>query len=177
MIKAAVFLIENFEPIEAIGVIDVLRRGGVSVTVVSLTRDKTVIGAHGITIQADELFNPKEKFDMLILPGGPGTNNYLKCYTFLDYLNDCFNKEVKIAAICAAPTILSKLNLLENKDFTCYPTLKDDVNGNYVDEDVVIDESIITSKGPNTTIAFALALLEILTDEKTKIKVSNAILK
>lgn len=177
MIKAAVYLVENFEPIEAIGVIDILRRGGVKVTVVSLTRDLTVFGAHDITIHADQLFDPKEKFDILILPGGPGTNNYLKCYSFLDYLNECCNKGVKIAAICAAPTVLNKLNLIDDKDFTCYPTYKEEFNGNYIDEDVVVDGNLITSKGPNTTISFALTILGILTDEKTKIKVSDEILK
>lgn len=177
MNKVAIFLVEGFEPIEAIGTIDILRRGGVDVSVVSLTRDNVVLGAHNIKVYADELFDSKKKYNMLILPGGPGTNNYLKCYSFLDYLNENNNKGIKIAAICAAPTVLSKLNILEDKNFTCYPTLEDEVIGKYVDEEVVVDENIITSKGPNTTLAFALRLLGILTDEKTKNKVKDAILK
>lgn len=177
MNNAAVFLVEGFEPIEAIGTIDILRRGGVDVSVVSLTHASVVTGAHNISITCDEIFDSKNKYNMLILPGGPGTVNYLKCYSFLDYLNDNNKAGTYIGAICAAPSVLGKLDILQDKKYTCYPTVKDEINGIYVDDEVVIDKKIITSKGPNTTFSFALTLLGILTDEKNKNKVSQAILK
>jgi 4-methyl-5(b-hydroxyethyl)-thiazole monophosphate biosynthesis len=174
--KTAVFLITGFEEIEAITPVDILRRGGVEVTTISLTGELTVKGSHGIEIVADTLFDPAADFDMLILPGGPGTKYYHKHKEFLKKL-ETYNTQGKIlAAICAAPTVLGSLGLLKNKKATCFPSMESELNaGELTRAPVVTDGNITTSRSAATAMAFALELLARAVDSNKAEEIARQI--
>lgn len=171
MKKAYLFLATGFEEVEALTVVDILRRGGVDCKMISVTGDYDVIGSHTITIRADQLFEEKDLTDaeMLIMPGGiPGTPN-LKSHVGLEKLIRKYAEDGKyLAAVCAAPTIYGEMGLLEGKKATCYPGMDDGLKGAVALEDAVVcDGQYITSRGMGTSIEFALALLEKFTDKET----------
>ena len=158
MKKVYVFLAEGFEEMEAVTPIDLLRRAGVDAKLVSVTGNRAVTGAHGVTYLADLLFEEiEEDADMLVLPGGlPGTTN----------LQDKAHKWV--AAICAAPMVLGALGIVRDRHATIYPGIEDKLIGAApLTDEVVVDGNVITSRAPGTAIPFAIALAELLTDEKT----------
>jgi len=170
--KAYIFLTTGFEEIEAICVIDILRRAGIEVKAIACPAFKKVIGAHDIEISTDAILDRTDfsDGDMLILPGGqPGTDN-LNLQKKLKKLIQTYHDQNKyIAAICAAPLIFGEMGLLKGKRATCYPgyeglLLGAEFAGN---ERVVVDGNIITSKGVGTAIEFSLKLVELLVGEKT----------
>lgn len=165
MRKTLIILAEGFEEIEALTVVDVMRRADVVCDICTLS-DEYVNGAHDIVVKADlaiEDVNPKE-YDAIILPGGMPGSRYLKESNSVLELIKTFNNSKKvIAAICAAPIVLEEAGILKNKVVTSYPnSLKDDGDHNYVEEIVACDDNIITSRGPATSLAFAYAILEKL---------------
>ena len=163
MKKAYVFLATGFEEVEAIGTIDVLRRGGMHVVTVSMTGAATVKGGHDIPVVADGLFEDLSyaDADILVLPGGgPMLNDY-----------EALKKEIvrhhdagkPLAAICAAPLVFGGLGLLEGKRATCYPGFEEYLKGaTVVNVPTVTDGSIITGRGPGLVFDFGLAILEHL---------------
>jgi 4-methyl-5(b-hydroxyethyl)-thiazole monophosphate biosynthesis len=164
--KVFVHLAEGFEEIEALTVVDVLRRAGVEAVTVSVTGERIVTGSHDIPVIADLLFEQAEygAADMIVLPGGmPGTKN-LAAHTGLIKNIEKFAEEDRwIAAICAAPMILGGLGLLKGRQAVIYPGMEDYLTGARVGKDnVVKDGHIITSKGPGTAMEFAVALVAIL---------------
>ena len=168
--KVYAFLADGFEEIEAITPIDLLRRAGVDVCTVSVHASKAVSGAHGMTLMADALYEECDftDADLLFLPGGmPGTTN-LEAHAGLCELLRQHNEEGKlIAAICAAPSILGKLGLLEGKKATCYPGFENFLGESDTDASVVISDNITTGEGPGAAYDFALDLIEQLIDAET----------
>ena len=166
MKTAFVFLATGFEEIEAVSIIDTLRRAEVKTISVSTTSEKIVKGAHNIEVAADEIFADADfaNGDILILPGGPGTDN-LNAHSGLKAVINQYNNQQKyIAAICAAPLVFGEMELLKGKKAVCYPSFEPRLIGAEISENerVVVDGNIITSKGPGTAIEFALQLVEIL---------------
>ena len=166
MKKAYLFFAEGFEEVEALTVVDLLRRAKIDCVTVSVSGDYDVTGSHGITIRADRMFGERDlnDADMLILPGGmPGTNN-LKAHAGLDKLIRDYDASGKyLAAVCAAPTVFGEKGLLKDKDATCYPGLEEGLVGaNKKTDPVVFDGHFITSRGMGTCIDFGLKLIEIL---------------
>lgn len=165
-----VFLATGFEEIEALTPVDILRRGGIDVKLVSVTGSEVVTGARGINVKADILFENIDNSwaDILVLPGGmPGTTNLMAYEPLMNLVKDYNEKGKRIAAICAAPTIFGKLNLLIGRKATCYPGREDDLTGADVcKESVITDGNITTSRGMGTAIDFSLELLEILSGAK-----------
>ncbi|WP_428897746.1 4-methyl-5(b-hydroxyethyl)-thiazole monophosphate biosynthesis [Parelusimicrobium proximum] len=162
MSKAALFIIDGFEETEGICTADILRRGGVDITLVSLSGEM-VRGKHSITVKADKLFKDikEDNFGAIIIPGG--TINYLKHDDFLKYVTEAYKKGLKLNAICAAPAVFGKLGLLQGKKAVCYPGMEEYLTGAYITDSLVeTDGNITTSKGPGTTVHFALRILEIL---------------
>lgn len=163
---ANIYLAEGFEEIEAITVIDILRRAGVDVNTISISKSKEVKGAHNISVIADYTFDDLKHSDahMLILPGGmPGTTNLDNHPGLKELIKEFYHDEKYIAAICAAPSILGRMNLLESSMATCYPGFEKDLLGAIPSDDLVIrHKNIITSKGPGTAMLFAFDLAEIL---------------
>lgn len=166
MKKANVYLADGFEEIEALTVVDVLRRADVEVTTVSVSNSKEVRGAHNIIVIADKSFDEfdNKTADMIVLPGGmPGTTNLEKHEGLKTLIKDFYQSEKFIGAICAAPSILGKMELLESSKATCYPGFEKHLKGAIHSDDLVIrHKNIITSKGPGTAMLFALDLAEIL---------------
>lgn len=165
MSKVYVFLAEGFEEVEALTPVDLLRRAGVSVELVSVMDDIAVTGSHNITIQADKMIQDiTEEADMLVLPGGiPGTPNLRACKA-LEEMIITYNEQHKyLAAICAAPTIYGEMGLLKGKKAICYPSMEEGLKDAVVTvEPVVADDNFITSRGMGTGIDFGLKLVEIL---------------
>jgi len=166
MKRIAVFLAEGFEEIEAVSVIDVLRRAAIDTLVVSITGKAEVRGSHGIVVKADLLFEGVdfERVEGMVLPGGmPGSGN-LKNHEKLKQRLKQFNEENKLlGAICAAPMVLGELGILAGKDVTCYPGFEQYlVQANLKSEPVVEDLNIITGCGAGAAIQFALRIVERL---------------
>lgn len=176
--KIFVFLAEGFEETEAIATIDVLRRGKLNVLTVSVTADKTVKGAHGISVVTDEVIAnaDMDKAYALVLPGGmPGTLNLQACTPLTDKVVS-FAKDGKlIAAICAAPMIFGELGLLQGKEAVCYPGFEEHLKGATVpaDRKTVIDGNIVTSVGVISVLEFGLTLVELIAGKQTRADVEN----
>ena len=179
MKKVIVFLAEGFEEIEAISIIDVLRRAEVSVTTVSISKDKQVKGAHNVPVVADKLFDEVDfaSYDMIVLPGGmPGAKN-LQEHEGVRKQIEAFEKDKQIGAICAAPMILGGMGLLKGKRATCYPGFEAElIEAKITDEAVTVDGNITTGKGPAFAMQFALQLVETLAGKGTRNEVSNGLL-
>ena len=166
MKEVFVFLAEGFEEIEAVATIDVIRRGEIKVTTVSISNDYLVTGAHGIPVKADRLFTETDFSggSMLILPGGmPGASNLNSHKGLKIQLKEYVAAGKKIAAICAAPLVLGGLGLLQGKNATAYPGFEATLTGaQYVKTGVVIDGNIITGRGPGFAADFGLAIVSQL---------------
>ena len=180
MKKVAVFLADGFEEIEALSTIDILRRAGVDVTVVSITTYYLVRGAHKVKVDADEIFDYLDfsQMDMLVLPGGmPGAQNLNEHAGLREQLKAFAAEGKEIAAICAAPMVLGDLGLLEGKNATCYPSFEPKLIGANVSTDaVVVDGNITTGKGPAFAFDFALALVEKLMGAEVRKEVESGML-
>ena len=177
MAKAALFLIDGFEETEAIVTADILRRGEVEVTTVSLTGKDMVNGKHGIPVRADALFDKArgEAFDMLVIPGG--TTDYTKHEGLLDLVKRYDGEKKYLAAICAAPAVFGTAGILNGKKAVCYPGMESWLTGAVIGENIVeTDGHITTSKGPATAVFFALKLVEILKGKDAAQKVGDAFL-
>lgn len=172
-----VFLAEGFEEIEALTPVDVLRRAGMNVTLVSVSGNINVKSSHEITVVADSLFENTDfsDADMLVLPGGMPGSRHLDEHKDLHKLIIMMNNSGKfISAICAAPMVLGHLGLLEGKRATCFPGMESELNGAiYTNTDVEVSDNIITSKGAGTALPFSLILLEKLTSKEIAENMAN----
>ncbi len=171
MAQALIFLAPGYEEVEMLTVVDMVRRANIDIDMVSITDQLEVTGSHNITIKADVLFEDAD-FDaakILILPGGiPGTPNLRAYEPLCQKLTAFAENNKKLAAVCAAPTVLSSLGLLDGKKATCYPSFEEEfASATYVKQPVVIDGNIITSRGMGTCIEFAGAIIEALKDKST----------
>lgn len=176
MKKIAVFLADGFEEIEALTVVDVVRRAGMKCDMVSI-EGEFVKGAHEVCVKSDKLLNEDEikEYDMIVFPGGlPGAENLAKDSRVIN-LAKYFNEEKKfIAAICASPAmVLSAAGIEENRYITAYPGEDFEEmleKTNYVEELVVVDENIITSRGPATTLLFSYKIVDVLGGNSENLK-------
>ncbi len=164
--RSYLFLAQGFEEIEALTVVDVMRRAGLDIKTVSITDDLNVAGAHGINVAADLLFGDTDFADAqwLIAPGGlPGAENLHNFGALNTLLTSHAAKGGKVAAICAAPAlVLSPLGLLKGLDATCYPGFESHLiaNGaNYTADTVSVTPQTITANGPASATAFAIAIV------------------
>ena len=164
MSRAAIFFATGFEEIEALTVVDVLRRGGVAADMVSVTGEREVTGSHGITVKTDKLFVEADldTADILVLPGGmPGTTNLEAYEPLMDKVDEFYRKGKYIAAICAAPSIFGHKGILKGRRACSNPGFESHLEGADVKrEEAVVDGTVITSRGMGTAIPFALAILE-----------------
>jgi 4-methyl-5(b-hydroxyethyl)-thiazole monophosphate biosynthesis len=172
MSRVLVPLAKGFEEIEAVSIIDVLRRAGVDVVVAALNSEMLVEGANGITIQADtEVKNvTANELDMVVLPGGwDGTHALADDANVQNLLREMDAKGKNIGAICAAPFALNKAGVLKEK-YTCYPSVENEIQKEGYQGDaamVVEDQNVMTSRGPATALCFGLAIAKKLQGEET----------
>ena len=174
-----VFLAPGFEEGEAICPIDILRRAGLDVVTVSITEDREVVGAHGITVKADVALSdlPDCYPQAIVLPGGmPGTRNLEACIELRERVFRAYENGAFLCAICAAPMILGKMGLLENKKATCYPGFEEYLTGAVVGGRVKTDGRIITACGMGAAIEFGLSIVEALQGAECASKIKEAIL-
>lgn len=172
MKQIAVLLADGFEEVEAVTPIDFLRRAGVGVSIIGITGE-VARGGHGITVAADEsLDDLTEQFiarlDGVLVPGGTaGAENIAESKPAVFLIRECLDKGKLVAALCAAPgVVLGRHGLLTGRRFTCYPGFETRVpDGTFVEDRVVVDGNIITSRGPGTSAEFALAVVSYLVGE------------
>lgn len=165
MSRLAVFFAQGYEEIEALAVVDICRRCGLDIDMVSITEEKTVRGSHGIEVKTDKTFSEVdfESVDMLILPGGmPGTTN-LEAHEGLMAQIDAFYEAGKyIGAICAAPSIFGHRGILKGRRACSYPSFESHLEGAQVTAGPVeISGHVVTSRGMGTAIDFGLAIAEL----------------
>lgn len=168
MKKVGIFMADGCEEIEALTVVDIIRRAQMEITMISITDKKEVTSSHQVTFFADVLAKETDfsQFDAIVLPGGmPGTV-HLGESEIVNEVVKKFAAEGKIvAAICAGPSVLGAAGILEGRHATCHPGFESKLTGAITSEDaVVVDGTIITSRGMGTGIDFSLALLDCLTD-------------
>ncbi len=162
-------LADGFEEVEALTVVDYVRRAGIELVTVGVT-GKVVTGAHDIPVTADIVMEQaeKEKVKMVILPGGAkGTANLKKSGAVQKMIYTCYERDGIVAAICAAPSILGEMGLLQTKQAVCYPGFEDKLKGAVIsDEPVVRDGNVITAKSAGVANDFAYAIISALIDEE-----------
>ena len=172
MAKVAVILANGFEEIEALTVVDVLRRANISCDMVGF--EEQVTGSHDIQVTADRIFDGDlSDYDLLVLPGGmPGSANLRDNQALISEIQ-AFNQEgKKISAICAAPIALQQAGVLKDKHFTCYDGVQEQItDGIYQKETVVVDGNLTTSRGPSTALAFAYELVDQLGGDAESLRV------
>ena len=179
MAKVYVFLADGFEDVEALIPVDVLRRGGVEVVMVSVMDDAQLVdSAHGVQLVADALFDDCDfsDADLLLLPGGmPGAQNLYEHEGLREALLRQNAAGKKIAAICAAPAVvLGQLGILKGRRATCYPGFEALLHGaTYTGELCTVDGNITTAEGPAAAFPFAYSLLAMLADEQTSRQVAE----
>ena len=180
MKKAIVFLANGFEEMEALGTVDILRRGGIEVQTVSITADPIVTGAHQVPVTTDTTIDKAvlNDADALILPGGmPGASNLNNSETVKEALLQQYREGRIVAAICAAPMVLGGLGLLKGRNATCYPGFEPQLIGaNATGEAVEVSDNVITGKGPGLVMNFALALVAAIKNDAVAEEVAAGLL-
>ena len=177
--KVAIVLANGFEEIEAVSLIDILRRAEIDAASVGLDK-KCVRGAHGVEMIADEILGDIKvsEFDMIVLPGGlPGAENLAKSEKLGQILRGFDANNAKIGAICAAPWALATAGVLKSS-YTCYPGFENQIaHPGYTNAaNVVKDQNIMTSKGPATAMEFALQIVRELKGEQIYSKLKSDLL-
>lgn len=172
-------LLEGFEEIEAVTIIDVLRRANVPV-IVAGERPGPVRGSHGIEVSAEKALADVSADDlrMIALPGGmPGAANLAKHPVVQRLIKELEKRNRYTCAVCAAPMALGAAGVLEGKRATCFPGFEKHLTGaRFVEQRVVVDGHVVTSRGPGTSLEFALTLAGILAGHATEERLSNGML-
>lgn len=182
MKKTFLFLAEGFEEVEAIAVVDVLRRGGVELQTVAVGGQRQVKGAHGVPVTADLALEEltAEEAECLIFPGGmPGAQNLGDSRALLQLMQRHYDAGHCVAAICAAPAlVLGQLQPARRLRVTCYPGFEKYFSADFdVSTDgVVVDRNVITGKGPGFAVKFGLTILKHLRSEEVAKEVAAGML-
>lgn len=184
-----IHLAEGFEEVEALTIVDILRRAEIDAQMVSVTGDKVVCGCHGISVQSDMLFEEADYADceMIVLPGGmPGATNLeaheglcqqIKSFAASAAAQEAGTDSKKLAAICAAPLVFGTCGILEGIPATIYPGLEDRLNGGVPSgEHVTVSGNIITGMGPALAMEFALTLVRELKGTECEKEVASGLL-
>ena len=166
MPKVSAFVAPGLEEVECLAVVDILRRAGVAVDLVSVSDGPSVTGSHGITILCDTTFGEAdfEAADCLFLPGGvPGTPNLAAHAGLTALLRRFADEGRRIAAICAAPSVPGQLGLLTGRKATCYPGWEDKLTGaEYTGAGVTTDGNFTTGRGLGCAVDLGLELVSLL---------------
>lgn len=180
--RVLVPLAPGFEDLEAVTIVDLLRRAGIEVVTAGL-QPGLVQGARGMRVQPDAGLDDvlAQEFDMVALPGGmPGAENLRTDSRIQALLKGMAGAGKFTAAICAAPIVLAEAGLLEGRRATSYPGFVDKLSipgCRYLAEPVVVDGGVVTSRGPGTALDFALALIELLLDRASRDRVETALMR
>ena len=180
MHRVLVLLAQGCEEIEAVTVIDILRRAGVEVTSAGLN-NLPVQASRSVMLLPDTSLDLalQRSFDMVVLPGGqPGTDNLMADQRVISLLQQMAQQGKYVTAICAAPSVLAAAGLLDGRKATCYPTCLDDFPKVHLQNDAVVaDGKLITSRGPGTAMDFALMLVELLVSKAKRMEVEAGLVR
>ena len=162
MAKIAIFFAQGYEMIEALTVVDVCRRCGLTIDMVSVTEEKCVTSSHGVPVGMDKSFSEVnfDEYDMIVLPGGmPGTLGLEATEELMEQVDAFYQNGKYVSAICAAPSILGHRGILKGKKACCYPSFESHLEGAEVSQETVeISDKVITSRGMGTAIDFSIAI-------------------
>jgi len=170
-----VLMVDGFEDIEALEPLDIMRRAGISVKTVGVY-GKKVTSSHNVTIETDIEIDEVKKEDMeiLVLPGGPGHTNLDASAKAHDLITHAYKNNIYLAAICASPSILGKLGILNGKNYTCFPGFEKFCDGGiFSEEKAVLDGKILTAKGAGAAADFGFKMVDILKGEETSLKLKK----
>ena len=173
-----VFLADGFEEIEALVPVDLLRRAGIKVTTVGV-KSSTPTGSHGVTVMTDiteEIVLPDDDVRAIVLPGGmPGTKNLELSENVKRAVRLASSKDITVAAICAAPSILAHSGVLLGKRATVFPSFAQELGDSYQDADIVYDAPFLTARAAGNAVDFALKLIEIIIGRDAADRIAQAI--
>lgn len=177
--KGIILLANGFEDVEMISTLDLLRRANIEVYTIGVMNHKDILSQSNVTYKCDFLLQEIDinNYDFLIIPGGKAVFNDLDKLV-VETIVESFNKRnKKIGAICAAPRILGKMGLLNKKEFTCFPSVKDDIKDGIYQKQatVVVDGNYITSRSAGTAIDFGLKIIEELLGKEESKRIKNQI--
>lgn len=179
MKKLIIMLAEGFEEIEALTVVDVLRRADFLCHMVTLGSIQ-VKGSHDIIVQGDKTISEENlhEYDGIILPGGmPGAKNLKDDIRVIELVKEFYSSGKLVAAICAAPIVLAKAGIINGKAATSYPDFKGELEHSIYKEDLVVrEENLITSRGPATALAFAYEILNYFGEEEKSENLKEAMI-
>lgn len=166
MAKTAIFLADGYEEIEALAVVDIFRRAGIEMDMVSISDELLTNGSHKIQVMADKLLKDTNfnEYDMLVLPGGlRGMQNLEACSILMSQIDAFYENDKYVAAICASPSIFGRRGILNGKQATAYPGFEDELKGaNVVDAGAVRNGNVITGRSMGSAVEFGLLLVETL---------------
>lgn len=176
--RALVLLANGFEESEALSPVDVMRRAGIEVRLLSIGTERLVVSSHGISVLADGLLSEeKGEYDLVMLPGGmPGSKNLDASKEVKDLLIEAYNNNKWLAAICAAPMVFGHLRFTKGRKVTIYPGFEDEISGAIITgNQVERDNNIITGIGAGASFAFGLEIVKALLGEEVMINIKNQI--
>lgn len=175
--KILTLLTNNYEDLETIGTIDILKRASIDIEIVSLS-DRSLTGKYNSQFSNLKLYKEINiaEYDGLFIPGGPQFQEMQSDPRVSSIINYFFLNNKPMAAICAAPVLFGRLGLLKNKNYTCFYPMNDDFGGDYKHTHAVIDGNIVTGCGAGGTLDFGFAFLELLTDSSTVAAVKQKML-
>lgn len=178
MIRVLAMLADGVEETELVAPVDLLRRAGVEVTMAAPSGAFEVTGKNGIVLKADLLWDDitPDGYDALFVPGGPAVMELRKDDRVVDLLRSYAARGRPIAAICAAPLLLADAGILDGRTFTAHFSTRDELPAARLDEEVVLDGKILTSRGAGTAVAFGLALVALLVSQEKASEVGEAIM-
>lgn len=171
MCRAAILVAPGFEEGETLTIVDIIRRAGLVCDIFGFSQ--VVKGGHDISLQCDKILSEEViHYDMVILPGGyEGVTNLSNSEEVISILRSMNREQKYICAICAAPVVLEKADLLIGKSYTAYPGYDKKISqGTYSEDKVVVDGNIVTSRGPATAYAFAYKLVDLLGGDSLAVK-------
>ena len=175
-----VFLADGFETVEALCPIDLMRRAGLEVSTVSISGSYEVTSRQNITVLCDTALDcvDLDKAELLMLPGGmPGSDNLAKCEALCSLLVKAYERDIALAAICAAPYVLGMLGILKGKQATCYPGFEGLLEGAYISEQTVVrDGNIVTGAGMGVATEFGLELISLLGSEEKADEIARSVI-
>jgi 4-methyl-5(b-hydroxyethyl)-thiazole monophosphate biosynthesis len=182
MSRVIVPLVEGFEEIEALTIVDILRRAEIDVATAAVG-DNPVTASHGVRVEADTSMaaaRDDSGVELIALPGGPGTGKLGESDAVRALAERLYNEGRWVTAICAAPSVLSGFGLLEGRQATSFPAVREKMEAagvDYQEEVVVRDGPFITSRGPGTAMDFALTLVEVLEGRATRDEVESRLMR
>lgn len=177
--KVAVLFADGFEEIEALSVVDYLRRADITVDMISINNQLEVVGAHTIKLTCDmQLSELNSDYDAVVLPGGlPGAEHLRDSEEVISFVQKMNTENKIVAAICAAPIVLERAGLTKGKIGTSYPGFENQLTYDEYKEDIVVqDGNLITARGPATAVYFALKLIEVLLNKSKALEIAKDLL-